>query len=169
MTHYSLPGLPLVSAREVLYLGWILEHQIVGKVKFWDSRRCPDLRRKQKTNKTFWYYHYHYHFIYLFIYLFIFWRVHFCIKFTWDFFIFISILIKNHQLKQGLIQGPFLLLNKHFLALVPFLPALLLAPFFARSLTPVPRSLLWNRKETLATQVSRYRAYAVSKCVALDV
>ena len=33
----------------------------------------------------------------------------------------------------------------------PF-PALLLAPFFARSLTPVPRSLLQNRTETLATQ-----------------
>ena len=32
------------------------------------------------------------------------------------------------------------------------LPALLLAPFFARSLTLVPRSLLLNRTETLATQ-----------------
>ena len=32
------------------------------------------------------------------------------------------------------------------------LPALLLAPFFARSLTLVPRSLLLNRAETLATQ-----------------
>ena len=32
------------------------------------------------------------------------------------------------------------------------LPALLLAPFFARSLTLVPRSLLLNRSETLATQ-----------------
>ena len=32
------------------------------------------------------------------------------------------------------------------------LPALLLAPFVARSLTPVPRSLLLNRTETLATQ-----------------
>ena len=31
------------------------------------------------------------------------------------------------------------------------LPALLLAPFFARSLTLVPRSLLLNRMETLAT------------------
>ena len=30
--------------------------------------------------------------------------------------------------------------------------ALLLAPFFARSLTLVPRSLLLNRTETLATQ-----------------
>ena len=30
--------------------------------------------------------------------------------------------------------------------------ALLLAPFFARSLTLVPRSLLINRTETLATQ-----------------
>ena len=32
------------------------------------------------------------------------------------------------------------------------LPALLLAPFFARSLTLVPRSLLRNHTETLATQ-----------------
>ena len=32
------------------------------------------------------------------------------------------------------------------------LPALLLTPFFARSLTLVPRSLLLNRTETLATQ-----------------
>ena len=34
------------------------------------------------------------------------------------------------------------------------LPALLLAPFFARSLVLVPRSLLLNRTETLATQAS---------------
>ena len=34
------------------------------------------------------------------------------------------------------------------------LPALLLTPFFARSLTLVPRSLLLNRTETLATQAS---------------
>ena len=32
------------------------------------------------------------------------------------------------------------------------LPALLLEPFFARSLTLVPRSLLLNRTEMLATQ-----------------
>ena len=32
------------------------------------------------------------------------------------------------------------------------LPTLLLAPFFPRSLTPVPRSLLLNRTETLDTQ-----------------
>ena len=35
---------------------------------------------------------------------------------------------------------------------LPPLPALSLAPFFARSLTLVPRSLLLNRTETLATQ-----------------
>ena len=35
------------------------------------------------------------------------------------------------------------------------LPALLLAPFFARSLTLVPRSLLLNRTETLATQAKK--------------
>ena len=34
------------------------------------------------------------------------------------------------------------------------LPALLLAPFFARSLTFVPRSLLRNCTETLATQAN---------------
>ena len=34
----------------------------------------------------------------------------------------------------------------------PLLLALLLAPFFARSLTLVPRSLFLNRTETLATQ-----------------
>ena len=36
----------------------------------------------------------------------------------------------------------------------PF-PALLLAPFFARSLTLVPRSLLLKRTETLATQATK--------------
>ena len=34
------------------------------------------------------------------------------------------------------------------------LPTLLLAPFFARSLTLVPRSLLLNHTETLATQAN---------------
>ena len=38
------------------------------------------------------------------------------------------------------------------------LPALLLAPFFARSLTLVPHSLLLNRTETLATQAILFRA-----------
>ena len=36
------------------------------------------------------------------------------------------------------------------------LPALLLAPFFARSLTIVPHSLLLNRTETLATQARSF-------------
>ena len=36
------------------------------------------------------------------------------------------------------------------------LPALLLAPFSARSLTLVPHSLLLNRTETLATQARRH-------------
>ena len=36
------------------------------------------------------------------------------------------------------------------------LSALLLAPFFARSLTLVPRSLLLNRTETLATLATRH-------------
>ena len=38
------------------------------------------------------------------------------------------------------------------------LPALLLAPFFARSLTLVPRSLLLNRREALATQATKFPA-----------
>ena len=37
------------------------------------------------------------------------------------------------------------------------LPALLLAPFFVRSLTLVPRSFLLNRTETLATQANLFR------------
>ena len=35
-------------------------------------------------------------------------------------------------------------------------PALLLAPVFARSLTSVPRSLSGNRTETLAMQATQY-------------
>ena len=38
------------------------------------------------------------------------------------------------------------------------LPAHLLAPFFARSLTLVPHSLLLNRTKTLATQARDKRA-----------
>ena len=38
------------------------------------------------------------------------------------------------------------------------LPALLLAPFFARSLTLVPRSLLLIRTEALATQATKFPA-----------
>ena len=38
------------------------------------------------------------------------------------------------------------------------LPTLLLVPFFARSLTLVPRSLLLNHTETLATQAKSFRA-----------
>ena len=46
-------------------------------------------------------------------------------------------------------------LTKDFVLVLPHpLPALLVAPFFARSLTLVPRSLLLNRTETLATQAS---------------
>ena len=40
------------------------------------------------------------------------------------------------------------------------LPALSLTPFFTRSLTLVPRSLLLNRTETLATQASVVQSYA---------
>ena len=43
--------------------------------------------------------------------------------------------------------------KKRFPSFLPHpLPALLLAPFFARSLSLVPHSLLLNRTETLATQ-----------------
>ena len=38
------------------------------------------------------------------------------------------------------------------------LPALLLAPFFAQSLILVPRSLLLNRTETLATQADHLKS-----------
>ena len=40
----------------------------------------------------------------------------------------------------------------------PPLHGLLLAPFFARSLTLVPRSLLLNRREALATQATKFPA-----------
>ena len=63
-----------VSAREGLYLRWILEHQFVGKVKFWDPKGVPTWGENKKRTKLFgiiiiiiiil--------FIYLFIYLFIF-------------------------------------------------------------------------------------------------
>ena len=42
------------------------------------------------------------------------------------------------------------------------LPALLLAPFFARSLTLVAHSLLLNRTETLATQDTAVEAKLIS-------
>ena len=43
------------------------------------------------------------------------------------------------------------------------LPALLLAPFFARQLTLVPRSLLIDRTETLATQANVNLTYTLKK------
>ena len=49
--------------------------------------------------------------------------------------------------------------RKHFILSSPpplRLSALLLAPFFARSLTLVPCSLTLNHKETLATQANYY-------------
>ena len=52
----------------------------------------------------------------------------------------------------GVFQNPGVCLQA-FPSFLPHpLPALLLAPFFTRSLTLVPRSLLLNRTETLATQ-----------------
>ena len=43
------------------------------------------------------------------------------------------------------------------------LPTLSLALFFARSLTLIPRSLLLNRTETLATQAIHFIVYHVYK------
>ena len=45
------------------------------------------------------------------------------------------------------------------------LPVLLLAPFFARSLTLVPRSLLLNRTETLATQAETLLGVRRDGCI----
>ena len=45
------------------------------------------------------------------------------------------------------------------------LPAVLLAPFFARSLTLVPRSLLLNRTETLATQAETLLGVRRDGCI----
>ena len=54
----------------------------------------------------------------------------------------------------GGFQNPWVCLQA-FLSFLPHpLPALSLTPFFARSLTLVPRSLLLNRTETLATQAT---------------
>ena len=54
--------------------------------------------------------------------------------------------------QEGGFQNPGVCLQA-FPSILPLpLPALLLAPFFARSLTLVPRSLLLDRTETLATQ-----------------
>ena len=51
-----------------------------------------------------------------------------------------------------------------FLSSTP-LPALLLAPFFARSLALVPRSLLLKRTETLATQARHFCTILVNQKV----
>ena len=63
----------------------------------------------------------------------------------------------NRQARTGQVGG-FQNRGAYLQAFPPFLPnplpALLLAPFFARSLTLVPRSFLLNRTETLATQAS---------------
>ena len=45
------------------------------------------------------------------------------------------------------------------------LPAILLAPFFARSLTLVPSSLLLNRTETLATQAKTLLGVRRDRCI----
>ena len=47
----------------------------------------------------------------------------------------------------------------------PPLPALLLAPFFERSLALVPRSLLLKRTETLATQARHFCTILVNQKV----
>ena len=40
--------------REVLYLRGIPGHKIVGKVKFWDSRRCPNQSTSAKQDMLLW-------------------------------------------------------------------------------------------------------------------
>ena len=59
----------------------------------------------------------------------------------------------------GGIQNPVVRLQAFPYLSSPPLRALLLAPFFARSLTLVPRSFLQNRTETLATQAVRNGTY----------
>ena len=59
----------------------------------------------------------------------------------------------------GCFQNPVVFLQEFPYLSSPPLPALLLAPFLARSLTLVPRSLLENRTETLATQAVRNGTY----------
>ena len=66
----------------------------------------------------------------------------------------------NRARKVSGTQGRGLSASVSFLSSPP-LPALLLAPFFARSLTLVPRSLLLNRTETLATQAKSVQARAM--------
>ena len=57
---------------------------------------------------------------------------------------------REQKMKEGGEEGAG---RKRFCSFLPHpLHALLLAPFFARSLTLVPRSLFLNRTETLATQ-----------------
>ena len=51
----------------------------------------------------------------------------------------------------------------------PPLPALLLAPLFARSWTLVPRSLLLNRTETLATQAKPGTERSVKGLLTLQI
>ena len=94
MSHYSLPGLPLCSVSSWRFVSTLNSWTPnCRKIKFWDSRRCPDLRRKQKNVQNVLVLLLSF---YLFIwpYLFIFWSVRFCIKFGWNFFIFIFMLIK---------------------------------------------------------------------------
>ena len=67
--------------------------------------------------------------------------------------------------KVGGFQNPGVCLQAFPFFLLHPLPALLLAPFFARSLTLVPRSLLLNRTETLATQQPRPQDFSLKKWV----
>ena len=55
----------------------------------------------------------------------------------------------------GSFQNPRLCLQAFLSFLSHPLPVLLLVPFVARSLTPVSRSLLLNRTETLSTQANK--------------
>ena len=75
---------------------------------------------------------------------------------AWDFYSLYRLLRKFKRELSSLFVGKWTSFSLWNYEIVPPhpLPALLLAPFFALSLTPVPLSLLLNRTETLATQAN---------------
>ena len=75
---------------------------------------------------------------------------------AWDFYSLYRLLRKFKRELSFLFVGKWTSFSLWNYEIVPPhpLPALLLAPFFALSLTPVPLSLLLNSTETLATQAN---------------
>ena len=65
---------------------------------------------------------------------------------------------ENQKMKEGGGGGE----GRKRVSFLSSLPALLLTPLFARSLTLLPRSLLLNRTETLATQATLGPAHEFS-------